>query len=94
MGVIERQAASGNDAMDMRVNIELLTPGVQHTEETNFRAEVSRIASDFEKCFRAGAKQEIVEPFSKGAQAIPVESGSFDKLFAPSRLSSFDSICV
>jgi hypothetical protein len=55
---------------------------------------VSRIASDFEKCFRAGAKQEIVEPFSKGAQAIPVESGSFDKLFAPSRLSSFDSICV
>jgi hypothetical protein len=34
---------------------------VQHTEETNFRAEVFRIASDFEKCFRAGAKQEIVE---------------------------------
>src|SRR5260370_18313495 len=47
--------------MDMRVNVELLTPGVQHTEETNFRAEASRIASDFEKCFRAGAKQEIVE---------------------------------
>ena len=61
MGAIERETAGGNDAMHMRVNIELLTPGVQHTEETNFRAEVSRIASDFEKCFRAGAKQEIVE---------------------------------
>jgi hypothetical protein len=45
----------------VRVHVELLTPGVQHTEETNFRAEVSRIASDFEKCFRAGVKQEIVE---------------------------------
>jgi hypothetical protein len=61
VGAIEREAAGGNDAMDMRVNVELLTPGVQHTEETNFRAEVFRIASDFEKCFRAGAKQEIVE---------------------------------
>jgi len=34
---------------------------MQHTEETNLCTEVSGIASDFEKCFRAGAKQEIVE---------------------------------
>jgi hypothetical protein len=27
VGVIEREAAGGNDAMDMRVNVELLTPG-------------------------------------------------------------------
>ena len=61
MGVIEREAAGGNDTMDVRVDTELLTPSVQHAEETNFRTEVSRIASDFQKCLGAGAKQEVVD---------------------------------
>ncbi len=47
--------------MDMRMNIELLAPRVQHAEETNLGAEVSRIASHFEKGFGTGAEQEIVE---------------------------------
>ena len=38
-GVIGRKAAGGNDTMDMRVKFELLTPGMQHTEESNFSAE-------------------------------------------------------
>src|SRR5262249_42357168 len=50
-----------NDAMDMRMSVELLAPGMQHTEETNFCTEVSRITGNFLKCFRTGAKQEIVE---------------------------------
>src|SRR6266404_3435553 len=36
-------------------------PGVQHTEETNLCTEMSGIASDFEKSFRAGTKQQIVD---------------------------------
>ena len=60
MGVIERQAAGGNDAMDMGMKPEFLTPGVQHGEEADFRAEVPRIASDFEKRSRTGAEQQIV----------------------------------
>ena len=60
-GVIEREAAGGNHTMDMRMKLELLIPGVQHAEETNLCAEVSGIASDFEKSFRTGAKQEIVD---------------------------------
>ena len=43
------------------MNIELLTPGVQHAEETNFRTEVFRVASHFEKGFCAGTEQEIVK---------------------------------
>ena len=39
MGVIERKAAGGNDTMDMWVEFELLTPGMQHTEESNFSAQ-------------------------------------------------------
>jgi hypothetical protein len=34
---------------------------VQHTEETNFRTEVSRIASNFEKRFGAGAEQQAID---------------------------------
>ena len=47
--------------MDMRMNFEFLAPGVQHAEEANLRAEMFRIACHFEKSFRTGAEQEIVE---------------------------------
>jgi hypothetical protein len=60
-GVIEGKTASGNDAMDMGVKTELLTPGVQHTEEADLCTQAERIASHFEKCLRTGTEQEIVE---------------------------------
>ena len=47
--------------MNMRMNFEFLAPGMQHAEEANLCAEVSRIASHFEKGFGTGAEQEIVE---------------------------------
>jgi hypothetical protein len=47
--------------MDMRVNVEFLTPGVQYAEESDFCTEMLRIARDFEQGFRTGAKQEIVD---------------------------------
>ena len=49
--------------MNMRVEPELLIPGVQYAEEADFRAEVLGIAGDFEKGFRTGAKQKIVNDF-------------------------------
>src|ERR1700758_3805444 len=49
--------------MHMGMQGELLTPGMQHAEEANFRAEVSGIASHFQKSFRAGAKQQAIEKF-------------------------------
>src|ERR1700692_4317357 len=63
VGEIERQPAGGNDAVDMGVEPELLIPSMQHGEEADSRAELSRIASDFEKCFRTGAEQQIVDDF-------------------------------
>ena len=47
--------------MNMRVETELLVPSVQHAEETNFRAEVSGIASDFQKGLRTGAQQQAID---------------------------------
>ncbi len=61
VSVIGRESAGGNDAMNMRVSFELLTPGVQHTEEADFGTEMLGIASDFQKGFRTAAKQEIIE---------------------------------
>jgi len=34
---------------------------VQHGEEANLRAEMPGIAGNFEKCFRSGAKQKVVD---------------------------------
>ena len=45
----------------MRVQIELLAPGMQHTEEADLGAEVFRIAGHFEKGLRTGAEQKIVD---------------------------------
>jgi hypothetical protein len=42
---------------------------VQHAEEADFRAEVSRIAGDFEKCFRTGAEQQAIDDFGENAGA-------------------------
>ena len=47
--------------MEMRMEPELLTPAMQHTEEADLRAEESRIAGHFEKGFRTGAEQKIVD---------------------------------
>ena len=41
--------------------MELLAPGMQHTEEADLRAEESGIAGHFEKGLRTGAEQKIVE---------------------------------
>src|SRR5258708_17460615 len=49
--------------MDMGMESKLLTPGMQHGEEADFRTEVTRVASDFEKCLGTGAEQQIVDDF-------------------------------
>ncbi len=59
--VIGRQSTGWHHAMDMWVGREFLTPGMQNAEETDFRTEVFGIAGHFEKSFRTGVKQEIVD---------------------------------
>jgi len=49
--------------MDVRVELKLLIPGVQHTEEADFGPQMSGIAGDFEKRFRTGSEQQIVDDF-------------------------------
>jgi hypothetical protein len=77
--VIGREVARGNDTMHVRVNIELLAPSVQDTEETDLRTEMFRVTNDFEKGFcwspvdglRAGAYFLLDTPEAK-EQYVPL----------------------
>ena len=55
------QPTGGYHAMYMRMKFELLTPGMQNTEEADFCTKMLGIAGDFEKCFCTGSEQEIVD---------------------------------
>jgi len=62
-GVIEREPAGGNNAVDMRMNLKLLVPGVEHTEKADLSSEMSGVASDCKKSFCAGTKQQTIDHF-------------------------------
>ncbi len=75
-GVIEREPAGGNNAVDMRMNLELLVPGVEHTEKADLSSEMGGVASDFEKSFCASTKQQTIDHFfvlqSQRSQLRPI----------------------
>ena len=54
--VIGGKSAGGSDTMNMGVNLELLTPGMQDTKEADLCTEVLRVVRYFQKGFRTGAK--------------------------------------
>jgi hypothetical protein len=49
--------------MGMGMMFEFLIPGVEHTEEADFGAEMLGIASDFEEGFGTGLQQQMVQDF-------------------------------
>ena len=44
--MVRRESACGDDAVDMRMMLQSLVPGMEHAEEADLRTEVPRIASD------------------------------------------------
>jgi hypothetical protein len=61
--VIERKAAGGNNAVNMGMKLDLLVPGMKHAEEADLGAKMSGVARDFQECFCAGTKQQIIDHF-------------------------------
>jgi len=58
------EAASGDYAVDMRMMLQPLIPGMKHAEETDLGAEKARVAGDLQQGFGAGVKQQVVDqPF-------------------------------
>jgi len=60
-GAVKREAAARYDAVDMRMVLEVLSPGVQHAEQSDIGTQVLRVASDFEQRGGTGTKEQIVE---------------------------------
>jgi len=61
LGTIESQAAGGNDVVNVRMNLEVLSPGMEHAKESDVGSQVPGIASQFEHGRGAGAVEQIVE---------------------------------
>jgi hypothetical protein len=60
-GVIGRKTSGRNQAMQMRMEQQVLTPTVQHGEETDLCAEMFGVGGDLEQSLGRGVKQQVVE---------------------------------
>ena len=60
-GVAWVETAGGNDAVEMRMQSEVLSPGVQNAEEADLGSEVLWVGRNFEHGLGAGAEEQIVE---------------------------------
>jgi len=61
--VIEGEPTGRDDTVDMGMKLEFLVPGVEHAEEADLGPEMSGVASDLEKSFCAGTKQQAIDEF-------------------------------
>src|SRR5450756_2733722 len=61
-GTIESHTAGGNDVVDMRMMLKVLSPGVEYAKAADVSPEVLRTASHFEHRCGAGAEEQIIEP--------------------------------
>ena len=58
--MIEGQSACRNDAVNMWMVLELLSPGMEHTEEANLGTQVFGIAGDLDQSISAQTQQQRV----------------------------------
>ena len=60
--MIEGQTTAGHNAVDMRMRLEGLSPGVQDGEETDLGAEMLRFGGHFQQRGGAGFEQQREQP--------------------------------
>jgi len=58
---IDRETAGRDYAVDMRMILQVLSPSVQHTEQSDVGAQVLRVASHFEQRRGTGAEKQVVQ---------------------------------
>ncbi len=59
--VIGPKATGRDHAMDMRMDLEILPPGMQNAEESDLRAQMFGIGRDLQQSRSAGVEQKIVD---------------------------------
>ena len=61
MGVAWIETAGRNDAVEMRMQSQVLSPRMQNGEEADFSPEMPGVGGNFEHGLSAGAEEQIVE---------------------------------
>jgi hypothetical protein len=59
--LVRRESAAGNDAVQMRVMMQRLSPGVQHRDGADLGAEVARVGGNAAQRLRRHAEQDGVD---------------------------------
>ena len=59
--MVGRQSAAGHDAMQVRVMLEVLSPTVEHGEETDLRAQMPRIGGDGAQGLCGSVEENVVD---------------------------------
>ena len=60
-GIAWFETAGGNDAVEMRMQSQVLSPSVENAEETDLGSEVLGVGRNFEHGLSAGAEEQIVK---------------------------------
>lgn len=55
------ETAGGNDAVEVRMQAQVLSPGVQDAEEADSGAEMPGVGCNFKHGLSGGAEEQIVE---------------------------------
>src|SRR5450755_4771036 len=58
---IRRETSGGDDAVEVRMSQQILSPGMQDRKEANLCPQVAWIPCDFLQGLRTGAEQEVIE---------------------------------
>ena len=59
--MIRSETAGGEYAVDVRMMLQSLVPGVQHAEEANLGTEMPGIVGDLEQSLSTGMKQQVID---------------------------------
>ena len=60
-GVVGGKTSGRNQTMEMRMEQQVLTPTVQHSQETDLCAEMFGVGRDLEQGLGSGVEQQVVE---------------------------------
>jgi hypothetical protein len=59
--VVKRESAGGNDAVNVGMQEQVLSPGVECADDADFSSQVFGIGGDFEQGLSTGGEQQVVE---------------------------------
>jgi hypothetical protein len=61
--MVRGESAGGNDAVDVGMQEQVLSPGMQDADHTDFTSQMFRVGCDFQQGLSAGGEQQVMAMF-------------------------------